>query len=72
MQAACDKCKFWFKGRHECRRHAPTVMFNIYGQGNENMAISRFPQSAPEHWCGEFKPVASDTEEYEAWQYGQQ
>ena len=74
----CAHCKFWFEGRKECRRHAPTVLFNIYAQSNENVGISRFPQTEPLQWCGDYETTTADVEikkvdpdEYEDWQYSQ-
>lgn len=62
MAENCGACKFWKKAASvivgqnkegECHRYPPSLHLIPAPQGV--MAMSKFPITLPEEWCGEFK-----------------
>ena len=54
--AACEKCAYWNKmsaGEGECRRNAPQSV--VFAVDEDTKFETRFPVTASDDWCGEFK-----------------
>ena len=51
----CRTCRFWqpdgMYGNGQCRKNPPVIVGKTHDSG-------RWPATAPEGWCGEFKPGA--------------
>jgi hypothetical protein len=69
MQEKCENCKYWkelgkaeFEGGNkksgQCRRHPPGRFTS--DKITKASYMRRFPLSAVDDWCGEYKPGSGD------------
>ena len=59
----CQSCRFWAEGFDpdfgDCRRHAPRIILGHFQTVEDGFVPERdaiWPQTAPDHWCGEGLP----------------
>ena len=67
MNESCENCGYWkkftqlkFEGEKkdagQCRAHSPRMFFSAFESGPKQIVKYRFPFTACDDWCGEFKP----------------
>lgn len=51
----CKDCRFWQQDKKagDCRRHPPRIIVFSDEEGDYE---TRFPETFPTEWCGEFQP----------------
>lgn len=60
MVEACGNCRYFLAEGQLCRRHAPRSFLvgmsapQVVGQAPVPIVNSYFPQTTPDHWCGEY------------------
>ena len=72
MSETCKGCKFWadvIQSRPgTCHRFPPSLMNRSQQNGLHGLAQYdyHFPETSPDDWCGEFKPLSTDATTKEA------
>ena len=67
MNQSCENCRYWrkitkikFEGNKkdagQCRVRSPRIFFSSFESSPRQVVKYRFPLTACDDWCGEYKP----------------